>query len=333
MKIYKNASKNMLRLIFALFALLTTPILMAMEGHPVAPIPTFKNDPKCAPQPCNVIPPLSFWVDAECLYWFVQEDGLEVGVAEVVDVPTPTGSSSFFRQKLKSLNFEWTPGFRVGIGQGFNMCCGWQTALYWTHINSRAHRNQGAVLKAHWKVQLDMVDAVVARDLWYNRCTSFNLFAGIRGARIRQNFRVFEVDTLVAPQGVEFSQQAKRSHSKYFGIGPRLGLEGEWRTICDLSLYGNVAVSALFGHLSSKFEEADIAPEAVDACEVHRSQDFCQAVTDFGLGVRWRYCACSGFKTLVQIGFEHHQFYKQNKICDCGDLCFDGVVASLVIGF
>jgi hypothetical protein len=338
MNIVKNASKYMLRVLFVACTLLSTASLQGAHNHsntiPKVPsIPDCNQPPPPPPPPCNILPPFSFWIDAQFLYWKTYQDGLEVGVSELVDIPTPTGSSSFFRENLKSLNFQWDPGFRIGIGQGFNVCCGWQTALYYTNMHSRAIRNHKNVLRARWKIQLDMVDAIVSRELWLDHCTNLSLFAGLRGAEIRQNFRVFEVDTLVAPQGVTLTQEAKKSHSKYYGLGPRLGIEAEWHTFCDVSLYGSVAVSALFGHLSAHFEEAGIAPDAIDACEVSRSQNFCQAITDAALGIRWKYCSCSGFKAEAELGFEHHQFYKQNKICDCGDLCFDGLVASLRFGF
>lgn len=342
---------NMMRLLvasWAVFSASEAQVLYPSNGPiPYTPRGPFGYPPPSGPTPCGtscqvqdpncsapcVSPSLTVWVEADFLYWRVFEDGLDVGPVEIIDTPTLTGSTSSFTERNKDLNFEWTPGFRIGIGQGFDICGGWRTALLWTHLNSNAHRRNGCDLKAHWKLHFDMFDAVAIKDLWLKNSTSLNLIAGVRGARIQQTFHAFTVDTLVGPQDVTLTEVVRKVHSKFYGFGPLLGLEGEWRTVCGLSIYGAVGVSALFGHFNVGFHETDTTPISVNTCESKKNQSFCQAVTDFALGMRWKYCSCSGFKTEVQLGFEHHQFYKQNKMCDCGDLCFDGLVAAFTLGF
>lgn len=317
------------------YLLTSLALFAAAYAHASGGISFPPNPPVCYPPPPsdNCCAPMLWWIEADYLYWRACEDGLDAGLVSTIDTPTPNGSTTTFTEHTKDLDFQWNSGFRVGIGQGLPIFSGWQAALYYTHYNTTAHRRCEEDFQSNWKLHFDMYDVVFGRDIWFNCKTNLNVFAGVRGAIIKQHFHLFRVDTLVAPQATTLTEVDQKAHTKFTGLGPRIGVEAEWMTFCDLSLYGYVAVSALFGHFSVDFEELGVAPEALDDCRVNRSLSFCQAVTDIGLGVRWQYVSCCGFKTGVQIGFEHHQFFKQNKICDCGDLYLDGLVASVTFGF
>ena len=76
-------------------------------------------------EPCPNIPRLSvftpcdsFDVFGEFLYWQSTIGGLELGYLTSVSVPLAT---SDFEIATKNLDFDWDPGFRVGIGYYFKI--------------------------------------------------------------------------------------------------------------------------------------------------------------------------------------------------------------------
>lgn len=279
--------------------------------------------------------PISLWVELDFLYWKTIEDGLEVGASNLFETVTSTGTASEFTVREKDLNFQWSSGFRLGFGSGFDGYCNpdWKSSFFWTHLSSHASHHDGVDVGARWKIALDMIDAMFGRDIGLGASTNVTFSAGIRAAKIRQQFHAALTNTLEAPQGISLIQVTEKSHSNFYGLGPRFGIDAEWIAGCGFSVYGSVGLTALFGHFNTKFRETDLTTTAVDACDESESISACQAVTDAALGLRWNYTTCNRFRIECLLGFEHHQFYHQNRICESGDLCFDGLIAGFRFGF
>ena len=81
-------------------------IVSALFGEELRPVPLSKT---CEERP-------AFLVNADYLYWFVREDGLDLGVQATVET-----SRTFSTARIKPLylDFEWNSGLQIGMGTHF----------------------------------------------------------------------------------------------------------------------------------------------------------------------------------------------------------------------
>lgn len=266
------------------------------------------------------------FISADLLYWRAFENGLDVCVPQSeTNTVLPGGVvTSTFKGKARDPRFNWNPGFRLGTG--FNLGCSkWDVAAYWTHFYSNSH---GGGNRPHWKIHFDTVDVIVGYDCDLFCCFTIKPFAGLRGAGIRQRLRIRDLST---------SPIAESSHTRnkerFFGIGPLIGLEGDWWLGCGFSLYANASVGWLYGNFHVKLNELDRFVDAIDTSRIKKRLDNTLAVADAALGIRWQKCFCNNMRLVLQCGLEHHRYFDYNRFGSYGDLSFDGVNFSGAVEF
>jgi hypothetical protein len=120
------------------------------------------------------------------------------------------------------------------------------------------------------------------------------------------------------------------------GIGPVVGLQGNWDIGAGFGLYGTVAGSLLYEHIKTDFDDTDIftAPiskQIFSSNKRHLHEFNCNL--DLAIGIRWDTIFCDSIAFGIQLGFEHHQYFNQSRLgTNRGDLSFDGGVFSISIG-
>lgn len=303
------------------------------------------SDCYCAPACCAPCCALDcgLSVSADLLYWRAFESGLDVCVpSQVSETITSDGRViSRFRGRGHDLHFNWSPGFRLGLDYDL-ACTNWDFGVYWTHFHSRAHSSHhsnnfsssdsssGSSLDSnhlHWKINLDVVDALARYDFAYSSCFALRPFGGVRSARIDQRLH-----TRSFPDSVTVDRV--RNKEDFWGVGPILGLEAEWGFGCNFDLYANAAVSFLYGEFDIRLRDDEVFLGGEDHCNVHKHLKATQSIFDAGAGVRWKTCFCNDTQLYLQLGLEHHQYYNYNHIGSCyGDLSFDGVTFSARVDF
>jgi len=127
-----------------------------------------------------------------------------------------------------------------------------------------------------------------------------------------------------------FPTSSAHGKNKLLGIGPLIGVEGDWKLGCGFSLYANASFAVLYGNFRVHFNQAEEFVDGGDFCHIKRKLNACQAVVDAGFGIRWETCFCDNIVWL-QLGLEHHRYFNQNRFGDYGDLCLDG--ANFSAGF
>lgn len=280
----------------------------------------------CGPvRPC-VDPCGNWFVDAEFLYWNASEQGLEF------TTEFESGSSSSgLRAKTKSPCNNWGPGVRLGLGYDLP-CDGWDVVAYWTYLYTRStkstHNNSSngddfvvdnfvdgsgnnfGRNHARWILNLNLLDVELGREFCCSPCLTLRPFIAIRAAWIDQRFNI----------GSHGSSSSSSSSSSSFSGGPKLktrfsgaglrgGLDSEWKFgWCGLSLYGEAAASILYGEYRSTFH---------NRCDCFRFEtETCggAAIADAAIGLRWReYFCCDTIALTVDLGYETHYFWNQNR--------------------
>lgn len=296
--------------------------------------------PKCIRpffDPCGLIDFPPIWFQGDFLYWGAYEDGLQVKHTLEDNFITPNGAQRAFVANEKNLDFKWSPGFRVSTGYGFVGHPGFGALVAWTNLETTAKRCSGPDLSNHWNISFNMVDALGGVELNLTGDMLLTLYGGVSAVKITQRLRTDFVQ--IEQEGSSSSEITtefhQNNHSDFHGVGPKIGLEAEWLLrSCHVSLYGSVGGAVLFGHNRVVLEVDSFSPTFNESRDVTRSLHACQTVFDAGVGVRWNRVWECGWNSMLQLGFEHHQYFNQNRIgCGSGDLYFEGLVAGIRIGF
>lgn len=296
------------------------------------------------------------FISAELLYWRAFEDGLDTCVpSDVSDSVTSDGRViSRFRGRGRDPDFRWDPGFRVGTGYEL-ACSNWGVAAFWTHFHSRAHdsRNHGNSYRSYgydyqnhgnerrWNINFDVIDVVAAYESDMGSCFTVRPFGGLRGARIDQKQRLGDFsssrsdfsNSISSYTSNDFAIIGTKNKEKFWGLGPLIGLEGDWNIGCGLSLYASASVSWLYGHFDVSLTELEESVDFVDFCHVSKHLDAVVGAFDAALGIRWQKCFCSNMRVILQLGLEHHRYFDYNRMGCYGDLSFDGVNFGAAIEF
>lgn len=299
---------------------------------------------------------------ADALFWkplqegldFFQSTSISSGLV-TVDTATAFQEAITSRANDHTLHFDWRCGFRLGLGYGFG--CGkwngWDISSAWTHYqgHAKAHgRIEELQSHGHWKLDYDVVDIVVGVPEC-SICSDFiwKGFGGVRLAEVDQRLRSQTVSlfTLVDPTTTTTVSSASRFHNRsdFQGIGPVIGVKTDWNLGCGFSLFGNAAGSIMYGRFHTKFNN-DTSTTVISTTPLteeftsssRRKSHFhvCQPVVGFGIGFRWmkHFVVCNyESDLLVQLGWEHHQWFDFGKLGNNGDLSFDGVTLSAAVQF
>jgi len=264
-------------------------------------------------------------LSAGLIYWRAFENGLDTCISSrssntVLDDGTVI---SKMYGNSRDPDFEWNPGFRIGVGYEF-ACSNWDAAVFWTHFNSTSHGHKNKENHIRWNLDFDVVDVIGAYDFNFSPCFTLSPFGGIRGAIIDQ--KLHNGDFSDSPhfftknEDIEFG----KNRENFWGVGPLVGLEGDWNVGCGFSLYANGSVSWLYGKFDVQFVNGDRSGDTLDICNERKNLNAITTALDAEIGIRWATCLCNDMEFILQFGLEHHQYFNFNRIGYCGDLSFDG---------
>ena len=128
----------------------------------------------------------------------------------------------------------------------------------------------------------------------------------------------------------------EQHHKEDFkGLGPKIGVKGDYTLGCNLGLYADVAIGLIYGRFHIQVNDFETIPDPTDSSAIctNRHVNACQAVVDAAIGIQWKYSFCDGMAALVKLGLEHHRYFNQTHLGSYGDLCFDGATLSLGLQF
>lgn len=216
--------------------------------------------------------PWGLYLTGEFIFWTAREEGLGFSSShwhnELSSFETPSKVGS-----IKHPDFDFDPGFRVGMGYIFEHDCWDLFAQYtWFHIGDKndilGHRNilttenagtwfiedevgeqntySSLVTDAEtrWRLHFNAVDLELGRAFFVSRKLSFRPHFGLKGSWQNQNY---DAAYLVLPLNILGQTRRKMEQElKYWGVGLRSGLQADWALNEWFSFLGRVAVSALW---------------------------------------------------------------------------------------
>ncbi len=279
---------------------------------------------------CDWMPKRSsnLWISGDLLYWTVNEDGFGCEFGSTTINTTIVGSipTTAITEHDRDIDFDWKPGFRVGIG-GDWPCSGWDTGAYWTWYKGKGHGHFHHN-RAHWNMDFNVGDAVLGRRFQVGKCVNLRPFVGLRYAQIEQKLHSNLKTKIIAATGNSIVYSTFRNKQKFWGFGPELGLEADFYIGNRWSVYGELDGAVLYGHTGTSFRNRDAFALANAICNASGEWDVVDYVLDYGLGIRYE------LKHLtLQLGLEHHTYFDFNEISCNGDLNLYGANFSAVIHF
>src|SRR5579862_270012 len=177
-------------------------------------------------------------------YWQPIQENMQLGVVS----DNTEDPLDLVDGKEVDLDFDYKPGFKIGLGFNFNYD-NWDTFLEYTWFRGteKVDKNLDAddVLfpawqipdflnpqytsgSEKWKLRMDFLDWDLARSNSVGQKLCIRSFFGLRGAWIRQNVDVEYVNTIPSMAVIWPSTTVQQS-SHSWGVGPRIGFCSNWK--------------------------------------------------------------------------------------------------------
>ena len=224
--------------------------------------------PELAPRECPT--DQGMFLTLDFLYWSAQNRGFPWGAKNNDNTTSlPTDTSTLH------INTDWDPGFKLGIGWDtlhdyWDILAKWN--YYYNHskdsasapdaildpagtgpfggIFSFAGFNAGVVYKdskVQWRLKYNMFDLEIGRVFYISNNLSLRTHAGARGGWLNQVFRISYSDALLEGPGNLLRDDVFHANNDFWGIGPRVGIDGDWHLGSGFSVFGNIAAALLYG--------------------------------------------------------------------------------------
>jgi len=286
----------------------------------------------------------------------------------------------YFDTHTLNPHFKFDPGFRLGIGY-YSPCDCWDLIFNWTHYHSKAQTGYDIAEQAHgtsfvsdwtmdpslvytfakarWTLDLDWVDCELAYRYYVSHCCILRPYLGVRAARLGQKYHV-------EANGEGVLQNAMtgiKSSCCFQGIGPRAGLDLEFRLDCGFSVVGQAAASIVYGSYHRSSDDLTTVPgegggptqNVFYDADIGEPRSTSMTMTDMAIGLKWECCVecCNTMHPLsILAAWEHHCFYNSNQfnyqdlpaaffdpsdpdtyVRKRGDMILQGFTLSILIGF
>jgi hypothetical protein len=264
-----------------------------------------------------------FFTDAALLYWKAHETGLSFAVdsASIAKLAP--------HAKVENPEFEWDFGFKIGLGYCFPHDR-WGLQLQWTsfqtHTDDERQARDGDVLfplwqkssadspffaeeaKVHWRLHLGLVDLMLNK--FYEVSKSFFLTpeVGIRSGSVRKKYYLDYSGGSFSSGGDEIVHMK----NKFFGVGPNMGVLGQWFLGKGFSLFAQSLFSLLFGEFYLHQDEYAGKEKTLGVHDLFWST---AAIIDLGAGLCWQHCFPGVLKRLVlELAWDELLFFAQNQL-------------------
>ncbi|NDD58446.1 MAG: hypothetical protein EBZ47_04230, partial [Chlamydiae bacterium] len=317
-------------------------------------IPIVYERPSAPPSALEECAYGGFILSVDGLLWTAEESGLSYA-----SQTQQTNSLTAGTGKVKDLSFNWTYGFRVGAG--FNIPHGnWDMYFNYTWYQNSANGNASNIsgqsilpnfisaaanttrssgsssfcvfypatatsASAHWKLYLDVADWELGKQFVPSKWFSFRPFIGARGAFVYQDYDItYNGFSSVSSSG----KYAVNINNDYWGVGPRAGFNSQFWLGAGFSVYGNTALSLLYGRFNiSHIETNQTSTSTQTIIDLNDYYFGGRPVADMQFGLRWdsnvckskkaTNCKCASVKKKanfsIAAGWEQHVFFSQGE--------------------
>jgi hypothetical protein len=284
------------------------------------------DDDKMRPEVCHwTKESYHFSLAVSALLWKAHEDDLDFVIR------SNAGLSA--NARVVNPDFKWSGGVKVAAGYQvphYKM----DINLNWTYFNTHAHRHIAATdgsslfsiwtlpsivlspatdASSHWKLHLNLLNLEMGGQFFPRRWLHLRPHIGLTSAWVRQKYDVNlgGFPFLIVSDDIDMK-------NRFWGIGPRAGIDSIWEFGCGISAFGNGAVSILYGFFDTKqhedltFTDSSIATTFLDEKDSFRTS---RTILELSLGLRWdKMFKNNRYHLGLQLGWDNLILYKQNEL-------------------
>jgi hypothetical protein len=287
----------------------------------------------------------------DLLYWRASEEPTAVWS----NVYSSSSSGSLL--SAESMQFDWSPGFRVGFGHQSDPDS-WDAKLYWTYFRtaqdatasgdivvpeffSSAISGDGRFFSMgaiDWNLTYNTIDLEAGRKFAIGQSAWIRPSLGIKTAVIQQRIQLGLAQPLLG-----LTAEENVTHD-FWGIGPSFGISGAWNVpkCSNLSLTGSFAADFLFGqwNINDAYTRTDNQPPAFvyGAMTTSMKDSFLGVpVLRYFLGFEWVHEG--SVSVTVRAGYELQWWANQQRLLAFqqlpmhGDLTLTGLTCGVSVGF
>jgi len=310
--------------------------------------------------------------------WFVEESYLlmkpslgELEYGDMIFANAFGASASDFEIKVKKPEFKWNSGVRLGIGRYLPKHDKWDVSIYTTYLygdaEDHAHGNLDEFkglsanyapllfilsdrTEAQWHLNYFVWDLMAGRLFAMTHQITVHPYIGLRAALIYDKFiSRSSGDITVNSSGSLITESGKTKvsmHQNFWGIGPRIGSNFDFKFTGNWSILGNFATSLLYGHYnvkSSTFSSVTPVNNAFPSKIVARDKDDVIRINLEGaIGLGWEHWFRNNTVRLApniqfegSLWFDMNDFFKPVTVLsqDHGNLGLMGLTFNLQTDF
>ncbi len=267
--------------------------------------------------------PRGIFIEAAALYWQAQEGGVSYAVKS-------SAIDHLERAKIEKPDFEWDFGFRCALGYRiphdlFGLKLQFTSLQTHTDDEKKSKTDQiffpiwlqptssmvfASDVKMHWRLHLGMLDAELDKEWMATPAFLLTPSLCVRTAWIRQKFNL-EYRGGNFPPG---ENELVRMKNKYWGIGPKIGLKGQWILSQGFRLFAEGGASLLFGEFYIHQDE-DTMETKEKRVGLHNIFDSSAPILEGHAGFCWQGHFSSLLKRFVlALSWDQFVFFSQNQL-------------------
>lgn len=311
----------------------------------------------------------SAWVDFDCkkhlfsvwisfLYWQPKQDFMDVAFKSPEAIRNVVCGTSWSDGKLVEMNSHYTPGFTVGGVYALPCHDDWDLTFEYTRFHTDnsidlvapsdgflyarwiqpnlISNNNAISIHDKWQLDLDLLSFEIGRRFYLGCQLTAKPYVGLAVVWLDQKFK----GRMLLTTPTEFRLHVS-DRSDSWGIGPRMGIEGNWYLTKSLSIVGNIAFDIFYTRYHLKLREESPNVPDVFMSSANRFNTL-RPELDMYLGLSYEHVrSCSGFH--VEIGYDFQIWWNQNMIrwfddityisTPQGNLYFQGLRATVGFDF
>lgn len=302
-----------------------------------------------------------FSLEAEFLWWRATLDKLEYAVKGKQSFVGFAGDS--LSSEVKDMDFEFDPGVRVSAGFDFGRR-NWDVFLRWTYHYTNPSDSTGSDnpslsvvplayepvfqvgaagqtlanrAQAKWTNQFNALDFEMGYDYFFSRMFSIRPYFGLKAAWIDMHYRAKYTNVLIPGNpNTPFDEVTVRTESDYWGVGPRVGIDGHLHMGWGFSLYAFTSASMLYGAFDSTLK---IGTPGVSGTSKHNNYYRLRTMAQIATGLRWGWCFSRKYFLSLHLGWETQYWWEQlemrfaERFEPDADLTFSGLDAGIRFDF
>lgn len=295
-----------------------------------------------------------------------------------------TSNNTLSQGQVLAPHFKLSSGFKVGLGLDFDYDGWDLGATYtWLHTHASSSYSavtsginktllggnflvtgssgaNGLIVadvpsvsgSGDWRLHFNNIDLALGRNFFLSPKLTCRPHFGLKGAWHTQHFDVaynqsgtaYDITASDHPTSSVSEAYAITNTQHYWGLGIRTGLDTSWMFTRNWSLFGNWAISALWGQFTDSRVDVTNATTAAGASlltnytamNLHSRTHQLNGVMEFELGLRYDYWFSDDeYRFRVEAGWENQLWFNQNNFygTNGGNLSLQGFTLNFRFDF